>query len=56
VDRGAVAQADAAISARHYHAAEPQVAEDLIHGRFELQQRVSFRLSLATSKLYYHED
>jgi hypothetical protein len=24
--------------------------------RFELQQRVSFRLSLATSKLYYHED
>jgi PPOX class probable F420-dependent enzyme len=56
VDRGAIAQADAAISARHYHAAEPQVAEDLIHGRFELQERVSFRLSLATSKLYYHED
>jgi PPOX class probable F420-dependent enzyme len=56
VDRGAIAQADAAISARHYHAAEPLVAEDLIHGRFELQERVSFRLSLATSKLYYHED
>ncbi len=56
VDGGAIAQADAAISARHYHAAEPQVAEDLIHGRFELQQRVSFRLSLASSKLYYHED
>lgn len=56
VDRGSIAQADAAISARHYHADEPQVAEDLIHGRFELQQRVSFRLSLAGSKLYYHED
>lgn len=56
VDTGAIGQADAAISARHYHADEPQVAEDLIHGRFELQQRVSFRLSLAASKLYYHED
>jgi PPOX class probable F420-dependent enzyme len=56
VDRGAIGQADAAISARHYHAAEPEVAEQLIHGQFELQERVSFRLSLAASKLYYHED
>jgi PPOX class probable F420-dependent enzyme len=56
VDRGAIGQADAAISARHYHAAEPEVAERLIHGQFELQERVSFRLSLAASKLYYHED
>ena len=56
VDRGEIGQADAAISARLYHADEPQVAEDLIHGRFELQERVSFRLSLAASKLYYHED
>jgi PPOX class probable F420-dependent enzyme len=56
VDRGAIGQADAAISARHYHADEPEVAEKLIRGRFELQERVSFRLSLAASKLYYHED
>lgn len=56
VERGAVGQADAAISARRYHEDEPQVAEDLIHGQFELQERVSFRLSLASSKLYYHED
>jgi PPOX class probable F420-dependent enzyme len=55
-DLGAIGQADAALSARHYHAAEPEVAETLIHGRFELQERVSFRLSLAASKLYYHED
>jgi PPOX class probable F420-dependent enzyme len=56
MDGGAIGQADAAISARHYHAAEPEVAETLIHGRFELQERVSFRLSLSASKLYYHED
>jgi PPOX class probable F420-dependent enzyme len=56
VDRGAIGQADAAISARHYHADEPEVAEQLIRGRFELQERVSFRLSLAACKLYYHED
>ena len=56
VDLGAIGQADAAISARHYHADEPEVAETLIHGRFELQERVSFRLSLTAGKLYYHED
>lgn len=56
VDEPAATQADAAAAARHYHADEPEQAEDLIHRQFELEQRVSFRLSLDASKLYYHED
>jgi PPOX class probable F420-dependent enzyme len=56
VDETSAAQADAAAAARHYHADEPERAEDLIHRQFELERRVSFRLSLDSSKLYYHED
>ena len=42
-DDQAVAQADIAAMARSYHADEPGKADELIHGRFETQQRVSFR-------------
>ena len=41
--------------ARHYHADEPGRAEAMIHDRFERQQRVSFRLALADSRLHYEE-
>ena len=50
------AQADIAEMARRYHADEPERAETMVHDRFERQQRVSFRLPLATSQLHYHED
>jgi PPOX class probable F420-dependent enzyme len=50
------AQADIAEMARRYHADEPERAETMVHERFERQQRVSFRLPLATSQLHYHED
>jgi PPOX class probable F420-dependent enzyme len=56
VDARGPAQADIAEMARRYHADEPERAEAMIRDRFELQQRVSFRLPLATSKTYYHED
>lgn len=50
------AQADIAEMARRYHAEEPERAESMVHDRFERQQRVSFRLVLATAKLHYYED
>ena len=50
------AQADIAEMARRYHADEPERAESMIRDRFERQERVSFRLPLATSKLHYYED
>jgi PPOX class probable F420-dependent enzyme len=56
VDDPGDAQADIAEMARRYHADEPERAETMVHERFERQQRVSFRLPLATSKLHYHED
>jgi PPOX class probable F420-dependent enzyme len=40
----ATAQADIAGMARRYHADDPAKAERLIHGRFERQARISFRL------------
>ena len=52
----AQAQADIAEMARRYHADEPDRAELMIRDRFERQERVSFRLALATSKLHYYED
>ncbi len=52
----AQAQADIAEMARRYHADEPARAESMIRDRFERQERVSFRLALATSKLHYYED
>ena len=52
----AQAQADIAEMARRYHADEPDRAESMIRDRFERQERVSFRLALATSKLHYYED
>jgi len=56
VDAREPAQADIAEMARRYHADEPERAETMIRERFERQARVSFRLALATSKIYYHED
>jgi PPOX class probable F420-dependent enzyme len=56
IDTAEVAQADIAEMARRYHADEPERAEAMVHERFEQQQRVSFRLPLATGKLHYHED
>ena len=56
VDAVGPAQADIAEMARRYHADEPERAEAMIRDRFERQARVSFRLALATSKTYYHED
>ena len=50
------AQADIAEMARRYHADEPERAETMIRDRFEQQQRVSFRLALASSKLHFYED
>lgn len=38
------AQADIAAMARRYHADEPDEAERLISGRFETQERISFRV------------
>lgn len=42
----ATAQADIAAMARRYHADEPGKAERLIHGRFERQERISFRIRI----------
>lgn len=41
------AQADIAAMARRYHADDPDEAERLIHGRFERQARISFRMRAA---------
>lgn len=40
------AQADIAAMARRYHADEPGEAERLISGRFETQERISFRVAI----------
>lgn len=40
------AQADIAAMARRYHADEPDTAERLISGRFETQERISFRVAI----------
>lgn len=40
------AQADIAEMARRYHADEPDEAERLISGRFERQERISFRVRI----------
>ncbi len=42
------AQADIAEMARRYHADEPAEAERLISGRFERQERISFRVRIDT--------
>jgi PPOX class probable F420-dependent enzyme len=42
------AQADIAAMARRYHADEPEEAERLIRDRFERQERISFRIRVAT--------
>lgn len=42
------AQADIAAMARHYHADDPEHAEELIRGRFERQERISFLLHAQT--------
>jgi PPOX class probable F420-dependent enzyme len=44
VEDQASAQADIAGMARRYHADDPDKAERLIHGRFEQQARISFRM------------
>jgi PPOX class probable F420-dependent enzyme len=44
IDDQAVAQADIAGMARRYHADDPAQAERLIHGQFERQARISFRM------------
>jgi PPOX class probable F420-dependent enzyme len=43
----ATAQADIAGMARRYYAGDPEKAQDLIDGRFQLQERISFRLQVA---------
>ena len=43
----ATAQTDIAAMARRYHADEPRRAEELISGRFERQERISFRVRVA---------
>ncbi|MGK2851435.1 MAG: TIGR03618 family F420-dependent PPOX class oxidoreductase [Candidatus Limnocylindrales bacterium] len=40
------AQADIAAMARRYHADEPDEAEQLISGRFQTQERISFRVAI----------
>ncbi len=55
VDDPGAAQADIAEMARRYHADEPGRAETMVHERFERQQRVSFRLPLATSTLHFED-
>lgn len=48
------AQADIAGMARRYHADDPEQAERLIHGRFERQVRISFRIRV--SRIITHFD
>ena len=47
VEDQAIAQTDIAGMARRYHADDPEEAERLIHGRFEQQIRISFRVRAA---------
>ena len=49
----AIAQADIAGMARRYHADEPEEAERLIHGRFERQERISFRLRIVSAMRHF---
>ena len=44
VEDQTAAQADIAAMARRYHADDPDEAERLVHGRFEQQVRISFRV------------
>ena len=44
VEDQTTAQADIAAMARRYHADDPDEAERLVHGRFEQQVRISFRV------------
>ena len=46
IDDQPTAQADIAEMARRYHADEPAEAERLIRDRFQIQRRVSFRISI----------
>lgn len=46
VEDQVTAQADIAAMARRYHADDPAEAERLIHGRFERQTRISFRIGV----------
>lgn len=48
----ATAQADIANMARRYHADDPAEAERLIRDRFEIQERISFRLPIANAHLH----
>jgi PPOX class probable F420-dependent enzyme len=48
------AQADIAAMARRYHADDPAKAERLIHGRFEQQVRISFRVR--ATRIHHHLD
>jgi PPOX class probable F420-dependent enzyme len=48
------AQTDIAAMARRYHADDPDEAERLIHGRFERQARISFRMRAAS--IFTHFD
>jgi PPOX class probable F420-dependent enzyme len=49
----AIAQADIAGMARRYHADEPEEADRLIHGRFERQERISFRLRIISAMRHF---
>jgi PPOX class probable F420-dependent enzyme len=49
------AQADIAGMARRYHADEPDEAERLVHERFELQARISFRFGARTLQNHLHD-
>lgn len=44
----ATAQTDIAAMARRYHADDPRKAEALISGRFQAQERISFRLRIGS--------
>jgi PPOX class probable F420-dependent enzyme len=55
IDDQPMAQADIAEMARRYHADEPDRAEAMIRDRFERQQRVSFHLPLAGSRLHFED-
>ncbi len=49
----ATAQADIAAMARRYHADEPDEAERLIEGRFQRQERISFRLRVVSAMRHF---
>jgi PPOX class probable F420-dependent enzyme len=49
------AHADIAEMARRYYAADPAKAERVIRDQFERQDRVSFHLPLAGSRLHFEE-